>query len=113
MHRLLEAALRAAAPIAVQADARRLLEQLAPLVRSVGEQRVDHARLDHDARVGAEPGAPHEIVDVAQPAGRPIEEVLRLARAREAARDHDFLEGHRERAVVVGEEERHLREHPC
>ena len=51
--RLLEAALRGAPAIAIEADAGRFLEQLAPVVRAVGEQGVDHLALDHDAGVGA------------------------------------------------------------
>ena len=49
--RLLETALGGAAPIAIEADARRLLEQLAPVVRTIGEQRVDHLAFDDDAGV--------------------------------------------------------------
>ena len=45
------------------------LEQLAPVVRAVGQQRVDHPGFDHDAGVGAEAGAAQQVVDVAQPAG--------------------------------------------
>ena len=50
---LLESALGAATTVAIQTDARRFLEQLAPVIRAVGEQRVDGLRLDHDARVAA------------------------------------------------------------
>ena len=102
----LEAPFGAAATVTVEADSRRFFEQLAPFIWTVGEQRVDHARLDHDAGIGAEPRAAHEVVDVAQAARRAIEEVLRLAGAREPARDHDFLERHGQGAVVVVEEER-------
>ena len=49
--RLLEAALGGAATIAIEADARRFLEQLATIVGTIGEQRVDHLALDDDAGV--------------------------------------------------------------
>ena len=51
---------------AIQADARRLLEQFAPVVRTIGEERVDHLAFDDDARVAAEPRAAQKIGDVAQ-----------------------------------------------
>ncbi len=106
--RLLEPALGRAAAVAIESDACGFLEQLAPIVGAIGEQRVDHLRFDHDAGVGAEPGAAHHVVDVAQAARRAVQHVLALAAAREPARDHDFLEGDGERAVVVREVQRHL-----
>ena len=90
--RLLEAALGGAAAVAVQAHAGRLLEQLAPVVGAVGEQGVDHLALDHDAGVGAEPGAAQQVVDVAQAAGRAVEQILALARPRQPAGDDHFPE---------------------
>ena len=104
--RLLEAAFRRAATIAIEADARRLLEQLAPIVGTIGEQRVDHLALDHDAGAGAEPRATQQVGDVAQAAGRAVEEVVAVARAREPARDHDFLERDGEDPLVVREVQR-------
>ena len=104
--RLLEAALGGAAAIAIEPDAGRFLEQLATIVGTVGEQRVDHLALDDDAGVGAEAGAAQQVGDVAQPAGRAVQEVVALARAREAPRDDDFLERDREHAVVVREVQR-------
>ena len=90
--RLLEAPLGRAAAVAIEADAGRFLEQLATVVGAVGEQRVDHLALDDDAGVGAEARAAQQVGDVAQAARRAIQEVLALARAREAARDDHFLE---------------------
>ena len=106
--RRLELPLRAAAAVAVQADARRLLEELAPVVRAVREEGVDHLAFDHHAALGAKAGAAYEVVDVAQAARRPVEEVFPLARPRQAARDHHLPEWHRELPVVVREMERHL-----
>jgi hypothetical protein len=106
--RLLEPSLRTASPVAIEPHARRLLEQLAPIVGAVGEQRVDHPALDDDARIGAEARAAHEILDVAQSARRAVQEVLAVARAREPPRDHDLVERHGERAVRVVEVQRYL-----
>src|SRR6185312_2087055 len=106
---LLEAALRRAAAIAIEAHARRLLEQLATIVGPVGEQGVDHLALDHHARAGAEAGAAQQIGDVAQPAGRAIEEILTLARPRQTPGDYHFLKSDGERAFFVREVQRHLR----
>src|SRR4029077_11526190 len=95
-----EAARGGAAPVAVKADAGRFLEELAPVVRTIGEQRVDHAALDDDAAVRPEAGAADEIVDIAETAGRAVQVILALAGARDAPRDDDLLERHRETAVV-------------
>ena len=106
--RFLETAFRAPPSVAVEADAGGFLEQLAALIRAVGEQRVDHPRLDHDTRVRTQARATYKVVDVAQPARRAIQEVFALSGTREPARNDDFLERDRQRAVVVGEKERDL-----
>ena len=59
--RLLEPALGGATAIAIEPDAGRFLEQLATVVGAVGEQRVDHLALDHDAGVGAESRAAQQV----------------------------------------------------
>ena len=106
---LIETALGAAPAIAIQADARRLLKQFASIVGTVREQRIDHAALDHDARIGTESGAAHEILNVAQATRRAVEQVLALTRTQQATRQHHFLERHRQFAVVVLEVQRHFR----
>ncbi len=106
---LLEAPLGAAASFPIEADAGGFLEQFAPFVRAIRQERVDHALLDHDTGIGAEAGAAHEIVDVAQPAGRPVEEVVALPGAGQPARDHHLTERHRKPATAVLEDERDLR----
>src|SRR5437899_70636 len=115
--RLLEAALRALLAVAVQADPRRLLEQRASLFRFLGEQRLDHARFHHDGRVGDEPRPAQQVLHVAQPHRRAVEQVFALAGARQPARDDALLVGERPRAVRVVEHERHLgdvyRPPPC
>ena len=79
--RLFKAPLGAATPVAVQAHTRRFLEEFAPVVRAVGQERVDHAALDHDTAVGTESRPTDEVVDVAQAAGSPVQEVLAFARS--------------------------------
>ena len=106
--RLLQAALGGAAPVAVQPDAGRFLEEFAPVVGTVGEQGVDHLALDHDAGVRTEPRAAQQIVNVPQPAGRAVEQVVALTRPRQAPGDHDLAEGNGEAAVGVVEMERDL-----
>ena len=75
----LQPALGAVLPVAIEPDARRLLEQRPALVGAVGEQQVDHLGLDHDAGVAAESGAAEQVLDVAQPDGRAVEQVVALA----------------------------------
>jgi hypothetical protein len=104
--RLLEPPLRRAPAVPIEADARRLLEQLAAIVRPVGQQRVDHPALDDDARTRAQPRASQQVGDVAQPARRAVEEVVAVTRAREAPRDHDFPERDGKDALVVREVQR-------
>ena len=106
--RLLEPALGCPAAVAIEPDARRFFEQLAAIVRAIGQERVDHLAFDDDARVGAQARAAQQIRDVAQTAGRAVEEVVALARSRQPPRDHHFLERDRQRAVFVREVERDL-----
>ena len=102
---LLQPALGAVLPVAIEPDARRLLEERAPLVGAVGEEQVDHLRLDHDARVAAEAGAAEQVLDVAEADGRAVEQVVALSRAGEASGDDDLAVGDGEVAVGVVEEE--------
>ena len=76
----LEPPLRGPPPVAVQTDASRFLEQLAPVIRTIGEQSVDHLGFDHDAGVGAETRAAQHVGDVAQPSRRTVDEVVAVTR---------------------------------
>src|SRR5690606_16706993 len=102
---LLEAARGGVPAIAVEPDARGLLEQRAPLVGAIGEEQVDQLRLDHHPGVAAEPGAAQQVLDVAQAHGRAVEQVVALAAAREAAGDDDLGVRRRQLAVAVVEVE--------
>src|SRR5438093_876867 len=85
----------------VARDARRLLDEDAPLVR-LRRQDVVELVLVHD-RVGARvrAGAGEEVEDVAQTCGAPVEEILALTRPVEPPRDRHFGPRHRQRAVVA------------
>jgi hypothetical protein len=108
--RFLQPALAAVLPVAVESDARGLLEQGPPFLGPVGEQQVDHLGLDDDAGVAAEPGTAEEVLDVAQPDRRAVEQVVALARAGESPGYHDLAIGDRQVAVAVVEIERDLGE---
>ena len=106
--RLLQAPLGAVLAVAIEADARRLLEQRPALVGAVGEQQVDHLGLDHDAGVAAEAGAAQQVLDVAEPDRRAVEQVVALARAGQPAGDDHLAVGDGQVAVAVVEVERDL-----
>ena len=106
--RFLQAALGRLAPIAVEPDPGRLLEQRPPFFGPVGEQPLDHLRFDDHAGVAAESGAAQQVLDVAEPDDCAVEQVVRLAAAREAAGDLNLAIGDRQVAVGVVEEERDL-----
>src|SRR6266550_3577009 len=105
----LEAALGAALAIPVQPDPGRLLEQGPALLRLLRQQRIDHLRFHHHARVRAEARAAQQVLHVAQAYGGAIQEVLALAGARQAAAPDHLLVRERQRAVRVVEHERDLR----
>ena len=104
----LEAARRGVAAVAIQADAGRLLEQRAALVGAIREQQVDHLGFDDHAGVAAEPGAAQQVLDVPQPRRRVVEQIVALARTRQAPSDHDFAVRGGKLAVAVVEVERHF-----
>ncbi len=76
--RFFEPPLGAGLAIAVQPDPRCLLEQGAPLLGLLGEQRLDHPRLHHHGGVGAQARAAQQVLHVTQPHRRAIEQVLAL-----------------------------------
>src|SRR5690606_7879492 len=102
----LEATLRRLAPLFVAPDARGLLEDLAPFVRPVREDPVDHPLLDDRVAVGREPGVAVQVADVLQTAGLAIELVLAPALPEDDATDLDLLVRDRQATVLVREGER-------
>src|SRR5262249_12412796 len=83
-----ELQLRLAAPRAVLRDARGLLDDRAPLGRLRGEDLSDLALLDDRVRLRAEARVHEQLVDVAQATDLAVHQVLALAVAVEATRDH-------------------------
>ncbi|OIQ85859.1 hypothetical protein GALL_322800 [mine drainage metagenome] len=94
--------------LAVLEDPGGLLDEPAPLLGCRPEHRVelplpdDHVHLAAEARVG------EEVLDVEQPAGRPVDRVLGAAAAEERPRDRDLGVLDRQCAVGVVDRERDL-----
>ena len=107
--RLFQPALRARLAVAVQPDPGRLFEQGTPLLGLLGEERFDHFGFHHDRGVRPEARAAQQVLDVAQPHRRSVQQVFTLARAGQPARHEHFLICDRQRAVSVVEHERDFR----
>jgi hypothetical protein len=105
---LLQAPLGAVLAVAVEPDAGCLLEERPALVGAVREEEVDHLGFDHDAGVAAEAGAAEQVLDVAEPDRRTVEQIVALARAGKAAGDHHLAIRDREIAVAVVQVEGNL-----
>ena len=107
--RALELALGLLLAVAVLADARRLLEDLAAVVAADGEDLVDLALTDDGIALTTHAGIHEKLVDVLQADGLAVDIVFRLAAAVIAA-------GHRHLRLVAVEDvlgvvdhQRHLR----
>ena len=103
-----EAAEGLGAAALVLGDAGGLFEEPAAVVGVVGEDVLDHRQLDHGVGPGAHAGVHEQVEDVAEPAGGPVEEVLRVARAVEPAGDGNLGVLGREDAARVLDGQRHL-----
>ena len=90
-------------------DARRFLENRAPILRPRREDHVDLPLL-HD-RVGraADARIHEELVDVLQPARRLVQQILRAAIAENAARDRHLMPVEPELLLAFGKGHRNLR----
>ena len=106
--RVLHAALGVQFAGLVLDDARRLLEDLAPVLRAHGEDVVDAALTDEGIALLADARIAEKVHDVAQAAGGAVELVFALAAAVDAAGDFDFGKIHRQRLVLVVERQRHF-----
>jgi hypothetical protein len=62
---------------------------LPPVGRPRAEDHADLALLDDRVGLGAEPGVHEQLVDIAQAAHFPVDQVLTVARAKQAARHLD------------------------
>ena len=115
--RILELAQRLAFLRLELGDARRLLEHQAPILGSTRENLRD-VPLRHDAVAGApHPRAHEQLLDVLQPAGRSVDEILAAAISEHPPRHRHFVVGqlHPGRLQMillhVADGQRHLR-HP-
>ena len=99
----LELAERLAAVGAEAGDAGRLLEDRAAVLGAGGEDRVDLALGHHGVGRRADARVHEEALDVAEAAGRAVDEVLALAGAEDAAGDGDLVVLEAELLLAVGE----------
>jgi hypothetical protein len=93
---------------AVLGDARGFLDEGAAVGRLVREDLADLALLDEGVRLRTEAGVHEQLVDVLQPAGGAVHQVLALAVAVEAARDRALVLALGTAPVETGELEVHL-----
>jgi hypothetical protein len=107
--RLLEPSKRRPPPVLVAAYLSRFLEQGAPLLRPVAEDRVDHPALDDRVRVRPETGVPAQILDVLEPDALLVERVDVLAAAQHGPADRDLRVRDRQDPVLVRQLDRDLR----
>ncbi len=106
--RALELELRAAAALAVLAQAGGLLDEQAPVAGLGGDDRLDAALGDDRVRLLAQAGVGQDLEDVDQAAARAVEAVLPLSAAIQAAQDRDLPHWQVDGAVGVVEHELHL-----
>ena len=93
------------------AEAGRVLDQRAPLLRLRGEDLLDLALADHGAVTAAEPDVRQQLDQVGAADGGAVDQVLALAAAVQPARDRDLAEVElRQRAVLVVEQQLDLAE---
>src|SRR5690606_40515023 len=86
-------------PVLVAANACRFLEELPPLLRPVGQDRVHLPLLDHRVGVGAQPRVTEQVQDVLQAARRAVQLVLTATLAEDDAPDLDLVVRDRQLAV--------------
>jgi hypothetical protein len=99
--RALELELRAAAALAVLAQARGLLDEQAAVLRLGGDDGLHAALGDHGVHLLAQARVAQELQDVHEPAARAVEPVLALARAVQPADDGDLAERDVDPAVAL------------
>ncbi len=106
--RLIQPALRLLFPVPEPRDPGGLLEDFAPVLAAGGDDAVDPALSDHGVAVAPEAGIHEELVDVAEPDGVFIDEVLAFAGTVIPPRDGDRIAVERELAAGVVECDRHF-----
>ena len=108
--RALELQLRAPAPLAVLAEARRLLDQQPPIARLGRDDRLDSTLRDDRVGLLAEARVGEHLDHVAEPAAGTVQPVAALAVAVETAHDRDLSQRQVDRAIGVVEHDLDLRE---
>jgi hypothetical protein len=103
--RALELELRAAAALAVLAEARGLLDEQPPVARLGGDDRLDAALGDDGVHLLAQARVGEDLEHVDEPAAGAVEPVLPLAPAVEPAQDRDLAGGQVDPPVRVVEHE--------
>src|SRR5688572_27389807 len=71
-------------------NARGLFDQLAAIGRSRAENHADLALLDNRVGLGAKAGVHQQLVDVSEPAGLAVDQVLALTGSEQPARHFHF-----------------------
>ena len=92
-------------------DARRLLENRAPVLRSRRQDHVDLALLHDRIRRAPDARVHEKLLDVLQPARRFVQQILAPAVLENAARDRDLMPVQPELLLTFGKGHRNLR-HP-
>ena len=95
--------------LAVLEDARRLLDDAAPILRTGVEHRVDLSLADDDVLLTAHAGIGQQLLDVEEAAADTVDRVLAVAVAEQHAGDRDLVELHRQQPRRVVEREADLR----
>ena len=90
--RALELELRAAAPLAVLAQPRGLLDQHPAVTRLGGHDRLDAALRDDRVHLLAQAGVREDLDHVREPAARPVDAVLAVAGTIQPAEDRDLAD---------------------
>src|SRR5262249_16678611 len=90
------------------ADARGFLENGTTLLGRRLRQAVEASLLDHAVSVCAGAAAEEQLLDILEPAGLVIDEILAFAVAINPARDLDLVSFDREEAAAVVESHRHF-----
>ena len=99
--------------MAVFGDAGSFLKDLAAVCRFLGKNLIDSALSDVGVALAPETGVHQKLVNIAQTRGLFVDIVLALAGAVVPAGDHDLRRLHRERPVLIVQNERRFRVADC
>jgi hypothetical protein len=105
----LEATLGPLAPAAELENPGSLLDHHAPILRARLQHSVELALADDHVLLPADAGVGEQLLDVEQPAGRPVDRILALAGPKQRPRDRHLRHLHREAPGAVVDREGDLR----